>query len=31
MMEDGRTVMIAIGIMTLILIIHFWDRPKKRP
>jgi hypothetical protein len=28
-MEDGRTVMIAIGIMTIILVIHFWDRPKK--
>jgi hypothetical protein len=29
-MEDGRTVMIAIGIMTIILIIHFWDKPKGR-
>lgn len=30
-MEEGRTVMIAVAILTLILIIHFWDRPKKGP
>lgn len=28
--EEGRTVVIAIAIMTMILIIHFWDKPKGR-
>ena len=27
-MEDGRTVMIAIAILTIILIIYFWNKSK---